>query len=68
MSFLSESLKTIRDALKMADEVKAAGEALKDVARELREHDRRITRLEAKWDTALELSSLRSTRRLSKDD
>lgn len=68
MSFLSESIKTIRDALKMADEVKAAGEALKQVARDLRDHDRRITRLEAKWDTALELSSLRSTRRIGKEE
>ena len=68
MSFLSESLKTIRDALKMADEVKAAGEALKLITQELREHDRRITRLEAKWDTAIQLSALRNARRIGKDE
>ncbi|MBS0581900.1 MAG: hypothetical protein JSS42_02240 [Proteobacteria bacterium] len=68
MSFLSESLKTIRDALKMADEVKAAGEALKLITQELREHDRRITRLEAKWDTAMQLSALRNAKRIGKGE
>ena len=43
----------------LTDDVKRAGEALKDISRELREHDRRITRLEAKWDTAMQLSATR---------
>ncbi|MBS0513886.1 MAG: hypothetical protein JSS16_00210 [Proteobacteria bacterium] len=68
MSLLSDSIKTIRDALKMADDVKAAGEALKLITQELREHDRRITRLEARWETAMQLSALRSARRIGKDE
>jgi hypothetical protein len=29
---------------------------LKGISRELREHERRITRVEAKWEAAVELS------------
>ena len=44
---VSEALGAIREALKLADDVKRTGETLKELSRELREHDRRITRLEA---------------------
>lgn len=59
MSALRDAMTAMRQAIMLAEEVKKAGEALKDVAHELREHDRRITRLEAKWETAIELSSMR---------
>ena len=51
--------------LRLTDDVKRAGEVLKGISHELREHDRRITRLEAQWDTAMQLSSVR---RLPKSD
>jgi hypothetical protein len=57
MSVFGEAIGAIKDALKLADDVKRTGETLKDIARELREHDRRITRMEAKWDAAVELSA-----------
>lgn len=56
MSVVGEALGALREALKLADDVKRAGETLKELAHELREHDRRITRLEARWETALALS------------
>jgi hypothetical protein len=56
MSALGEALTAIKEAIKLADDVKRVGETLKEVAKEVREHDRRITRLEAQWDTALALS------------
>ncbi len=56
MSAIGDAIGAIREALKLADDVKRTGETLKEVARELREHDRRITRLEAQWETALALS------------
>lgn len=56
MSAIGDAIGAIREALKLADDVKRTGETVKDVARELREHDRRITRLEAQWETALALS------------
>jgi hypothetical protein len=69
MSAMSDAMRVVKDVLKMTDDVKRAGETLKDVALELREHDRRITRLEAKWETALELSTPpRGRRRLPPPD
>ena len=55
MSVVGEALGAIREALKLADDVKRTGETLKELSRELREHDRRITRLEAQWQTAMDL-------------
>ena len=59
MSALTDAATAIKEVLKLTDDVKRAGEALKDISRELREHDRRITRLEAKWDTVMQLSATR---------
>ena len=56
MSALTDAVAAIREVLKLTDDVKRAGETLKEISKELREHDRRITRLEAQWDTALKLS------------
>jgi predicted RNase H-like nuclease (RuvC/YqgF family) len=56
MSVFSEAIGAIREALKLADEVKQSGDTIKALSVELREHDRRITRLEAKWETAIELA------------
>lgn len=61
MSAVNSAIAAIRDALRLADDVKRVGEQLKDVAQELRGHERRITRLEAKWETAIELAAIRHT-------
>ncbi len=58
MSVLAEAIAAIRETIKLADDVKRTGEAVKEVAREMREHDRRITRLEAQWETAMALSAM----------
>jgi hypothetical protein len=62
VSAVKEAITAIRDALKLADEVRQVGESLKAVAAELRDHERRLTRLEAKWETAVELAAIRSAR------
>ena len=59
MSILTQAVEAIREALKLTDEVRRAGETLKDLALEIRDHDRRITRLEAQWETAALLSRRR---------
>ena len=66
MSVFGEAIGAIREALKLSDDVKRAGDTLKEMSLELREHDRRITRLEAKWETVVEFSGGRgaSSRRL----
>jgi predicted nucleic acid-binding Zn-ribbon protein len=59
MSVVGEALSAIREALKLSDDVKRVGETLKELSRELRDQDRRIIRLEAKWETAMEFSVAR---------
>jgi hypothetical protein len=56
MSVFSEAVAAVQSALKLSDELRRTSQELKEVAVELREHDRRITRLEAQWDTAALLS------------
>ena len=56
MSAITDVVGVIRDAIKLTDEVKRVGETLKSLSGELREHDRRITRLEAQWDTAMQFT------------
>jgi hypothetical protein len=59
MSVVGEALSAIREALKLSDDVKRVGDTLKEVSRELRDQDRRIIRLEAQWETAMEFSAAR---------
>lgn len=67
MSAVRDAIGAIREALKLTDDVKRVGESLKLVSSELRDHDRRITRLEAKWETAVELTAMRGqTRRIER--
>ena len=56
MSAIGDAIGAMREALRLADDLKRTGETVKEVAHELREHDRRITRLEAQWETALALT------------
>jgi len=42
--------------MRLADDVRRASEALKELTQEMRDHDRRITRLEAEWETATRMS------------
>jgi hypothetical protein len=59
MSVFSEAVAAVQSALKLSDELRRTSQELKAVAVELRDHDRRITRLEAQWDTAFMLSRTR---------
>jgi hypothetical protein len=59
MSVFSEAVAAVQSALKLSDELRRTSQELKDLAVELREHDRRITRLEAQWDTAAMFSRKR---------
>ena len=59
MSALSDATKAIREVLKLTEDVRRTGEVLKEISLELREHDRRITRMETRWDTAIQLTALR---------
>jgi hypothetical protein len=59
VSLLSQTLEAIKDAMRLTDDVRRASEALKELTQEMRDHDRRITRLEAQWETAARFSRRR---------
>jgi hypothetical protein len=62
MSAISDVMGVIRDAMRLTDEVKRVGDTLKSLSSELRDQDRRITRLEAQWDTAIQLNRIVAVR------
>ena len=51
MSLLAQAVEAIKDAMRLADDVRRASDTLKDLTEQVRDHDRRITRLEAQWET-----------------
>ena len=60
MSVFGDAISAIKEALKLADDVKRVGDVIVEVSKDLRLHDRRITRLEAKWETAVEIAATRA--------
>ncbi len=50
MSAFGEAIGALKEALRLSDDVKRAGEVLRETSRELRDHDRRITRVEAQLE------------------
>jgi hypothetical protein len=59
MSVFTEAVAAVQAALRLAEDLRRTSQELKDVALEVRDHDRRITRLEAQWETAVMLSQKR---------
>ena len=62
MSTVKDAIIALKEVLKLTDDVKLIGERMKDVATDLRDQDRRITRLEARLDTMIDMAKLTSTR------
>jgi hypothetical protein len=67
MSAFADAVNVVKDALRLTDEVKRTGAAVKELSVELRELDRRLTRLEAQWDLAMAVSQRRTLRVLGRD-
>lgn len=59
MSAVSDALKAVKDALLLAEQVKRMAETLAAKDLEIRQLDRRVTRLEAQWDTAMAFAGQR---------
>jgi len=52
MSAIKDAISAMKDVLLLTDKVERAGVVLSDVAKELREHDRRLVRLETMVEIA----------------
>jgi hypothetical protein len=57
MSALSDALAALKGALKLTDDVKVLSETVKGFAHEVRDLDRRTTRVEARLDTIMEFAA-----------
>lgn len=57
MSTLSEVLSAVREVTTLTHEVKKLWDKVDELGLDMRELDRRITCLDAQWDTALKLAS-----------
>lgn len=62
MSAVKDAIVALKEVLKLTDDVKTIGERMKDVAGELRDQDRRITRLEARLDTMIDMAKMASAK------
>ena len=65
MSAVQDGINAIRAALKLADDMKQTGESLKALAGEVRDHEKRIIRLEVQWETAMQFAKLNAPGRLT---
>jgi len=59
VSLLAQTVEAIKDAMRLAHDVRRASDTLRDLTEQIRDHDRRITRLAAPWETAALLSRKR---------
>lgn len=66
MSALKDVLDGIREVLRLSDQIKATADVLKGLAAEVRDHDRRLVRLETMAEIAQ--AGLRAKRRALPDE
>lgn len=56
MSLFGDGAKVIKEAVKLSLDVERLSKTVGELGKEMLLHDRRITTLEAKWDTAMQLT------------
>lgn len=54
MSTIKDALDAVREVLKLVDDMKRTTARIGDLASEVREMDRRVSRLEGKWEAAMD--------------
>jgi hypothetical protein len=64
VSALSEAIDAIRKTLVLANDVERLTRVVDSMSLELKNHEHRLIRLEAKWETAIELAQLGGRRGL----
>lgn len=55
MSVIKDALDAMREVSRLVDDVKRSTGAISDLAIEVRDIDRRLSRLEGKWDAVMAL-------------
>jgi hypothetical protein len=62
MSALKDALDAIREAAKLVDEVKRVSAQISSLAVEIRDIDRRLARIEGKWEAAIDIGRMNAAR------
>ena len=62
MSAIKDAIDALREAVKLVDEVKQSTARISDLAGEVREIDRRVSRLEGKWEAAMDFGRVNASR------
>lgn len=57
MSVFGDATRVLKEALKLSGDVERLSRLCGELGQEMRVHDRRITRLEAQWDTAMRFAA-----------
>lgn len=68
MSAFKEVVDGVREVLRLSDDLKRAADSLKALAIEVREHDRRLIRLETMVEIATGQAAKTTSRRITKKD
>ncbi len=58
MSILTDAIASMREVVLLTDKVDRAGAALEEMAGEVREHDRRLIRIETRLDTYTQIAQI----------
>jgi len=61
MTIVADAIKAVQEALTLSAKVDGLQQKVAELMIETRDHDRRLTRLEAKWEAAVELAAVRRT-------
>ena len=62
MSAIKDALGAIHEAVKLVDEVKRTAGRISELADEVRDIDRRVSRLEGKWEAAMDFGKVSAAR------
>ena len=58
MSAIKDAIDAIREAVKLVDEVRRTANRISELAIEVRDIDRRVARLEGKWEAAMDFGKV----------
>jgi len=64
MSTVRDAINAIRQTLLLSEKVQRVAEGVSQLTGTITDHERRLIRLEAKWETAIELAAIQHQRRI----
>jgi len=66
MSTISEAISAIRETLLLSEKVQRVAAGVAQLTGTVADHEHRLIRLEAKWETAIELAAMQRPRQLER--